>query len=160
MFGIRLLCYSFCFFPSLLFLCGQNCLSCLKRLARLSHPCETLPVCLWLKMLVQIPRRSELDLRVPFCHWGRSNGIHQELRSPPVQRVPLPECSWENSSIACSQLGLTRGLFSLLPLTLAKSRCLQENTEIERSRHVQGCPQERFLSCLPPSHSDISIPPA
>lgn len=109
-----------------------------KKLQDISHPCRTLLVCLWLKLLVQIPRMSEFD---PFCHWGRSDVIHRKLETPPVERVPLPERSRQHSSVACSQaaprlalLGLTKGPSSSLPLTVAKSRCLQENTETERSR--------------------------
>lgn len=115
----------------------QNCPFSLKSAARFSHPCETLLICLWLKMLVQIPRRSEFN---PFCHWGRSDVIHRKLRTPPVERVPLPERSRQHSSSTRSQAALrlalpgpTKGTSSSLPLTMAKSRCLRENTETERS---------------------------
>lgn len=90
------------------------------------------------EMLVQIPRWSEFDT---FCHWGRSDMIPESSRPLQWRTVPLSEHSWQHSSIACSQaaprlalLGPTKGPSSSLPLTAAKSRCLQENIETERNR--------------------------
>lgn len=120
---------------------------------------------MWLKMLVQTLRRSQLDLRAPFCLWGRNIMVHQESGSPPV-----PEWSGQPSFFAGWQAGSPRTGLAGQPGALqliASDRDQEQRLPGEHRNRwkqtallpsLQGCPKEGSLSCLPPGHPAYPSP--
>lgn len=149
----------FCHF----FVARQSHPSNLKRAARLSHPCETLPGCGW-KCLCKHSGGQSLI-------WEPLSASEEEILSSTKSLDPLQCLSDLDSrvslltagSLRAGLAGPTWGLFSSLPLTVTKGKGFQENTEAERSRQQllprpQGCLKEGSLSCLPPGHSACLFP--
>lgn len=153
--------------PFLSCLCGQAETSLWSEKSCKIQPSIWSFAWMWLKMLVQTLRRSELDLRAPFCLWGRNIVVHQESGSP-----PMPEWSGQHSFIAHWQaapglalLGRPGGssAHSLWQWPRAQaSRRAQTQRETDSTASLSPAMPQGGISELPPSGSPclpISIPP-
>lgn len=119
---------------------------------------------MWLKMLVQTLRRSELDLRAPFFLWGRNAVVHHSPVSPAVSWRAQFHC-WLKAASGLALLGWPGG---------SSAHCLWQGPRAKASRRAQkqrgadsncfpspGMPQGG-ISELPPPRPlclPVSIPP-